>query len=582
MFHSLIGSGIRPFLMRLGALSLALLIYACLEWPTSQDVGVARSQGGRAEYLQQVLTPSFADCGPGTYPRLLFEDKVETGPLEWTHSGLSDSWGISDWRSYSASHAWYAPGLAVISDQSLLSPPIVLPENETPLSLRFWNYQDFEYSSSGCYDGALLEISMDNGQSWTQLDSQLLSDPYDGIIEAGGGNPLAGRGAWCGHPQDWLESIVALDEFAGQTVRFRFRVGTDSSVSREGWFLDDFSVQSCPSAYIASFQDESRLSGLPGEQVFHHFRLENQGLEDQYTFHLESGNWPSELLTSVDVTLLSGEVFTASVGVDLPAAPGGQQLGDIFALKVDSAGNPDLVMQSAGISSLDINPAVSVTSDQDNLFGYPGEIVTHTFSLTNTGDSEDSFHLELVGADWHTFVSTDTVQLPAGGKKLIPAQVTIPVGPLRADSIVITDTFLLRAESGWSADIGDEAASSTSTGLFAGLRLDGPSIMDGYAGSPLLVYFYLTNLGNFTDRYALVWQGDWLSETPVSSTGWIAPGGREELMASILIPPEILDGAVSSLKLRATSQLDPVIFGEIHLTINGWKRVFLPLISLSH
>jgi hypothetical protein len=140
MFHSLIGSGIRPFLMRLGALSLALLIYACLEWPASQDVGVARSQGGRVEYLQQVLTPSFADCGPETYTRLLFEDKVETGPLEWTHSGLLDSWVISDWRSYSASHAWYAPGLAVISDQSLLSPPIVLPENETPLSLRFWNY----------------------------------------------------------------------------------------------------------------------------------------------------------------------------------------------------------------------------------------------------------------------------------------------------------------------------------------------------------------------------------------------------------------------------------------------------------
>ncbi len=58
-------------------------------------------------------------------------------------------------------------------------------------------------------------------------------------------NPLAGLQAWCGDPQDWLNSIVDINTYAGQTVQFRFRVGTDSSVSREGWSIDDVVVQSC-------------------------------------------------------------------------------------------------------------------------------------------------------------------------------------------------------------------------------------------------------------------------------------------------------------------------------------------------
>ena len=39
--------------------------------------------------------------------------------------------------------------------------------------------------------------------------------------------------------------VADLDAYAGQTARFRFRLGSDSSVSREGWYIDDVKVQSC-------------------------------------------------------------------------------------------------------------------------------------------------------------------------------------------------------------------------------------------------------------------------------------------------------------------------------------------------
>ncbi len=54
--------------------------------------------------------------------------------------------------------------------------------------------------------------------------------------------PLAGKVAWCGSV-DWTWSVVDLDVYAGQTVQFRFRLGTGNTVPR-GWYLDDVRVQS--------------------------------------------------------------------------------------------------------------------------------------------------------------------------------------------------------------------------------------------------------------------------------------------------------------------------------------------------
>ena len=72
----------------------------------------------------------------------------------------------------------------------------------------------------------------------------MLSDPYDGALNAG---PGSGLQAWCGDPQAYLLSIVDLSDFAGQTVQLRFRVSTDTSVGREpnGWYVDNIRVQSC-------------------------------------------------------------------------------------------------------------------------------------------------------------------------------------------------------------------------------------------------------------------------------------------------------------------------------------------------
>jgi hypothetical protein len=179
---------------------------------------------------------------------VLYRAGFESGATGWSHSGIGDTWALSTDRVHSGSNAFYGRGVSTVSDQYLVTPEITLPVNQGPLSLQFWNYQAIEANNTGslCYDGAVVEISTDGGDIWTQVgDSKLLTDPYDGPVAGSFGNPLAGRRAWCGNPQDWLNSVVDLNDYSGRTVQFRFRLATDRSTSKEGWYLDDVAVRSC-------------------------------------------------------------------------------------------------------------------------------------------------------------------------------------------------------------------------------------------------------------------------------------------------------------------------------------------------
>jgi hypothetical protein len=200
------------------------------------------------------------DCGLGSEPVVYFEEDFEDTVSGWTSGGTANTWDLSTERSHSPVQSYFAADISSVSDQRLVSPEIQLPADENPLTLQFWNWQELEGFGSGCFDGAILEITTDSGGNWNQIpNSALLTDPYDGPVSSSFSNPLADLDAWCGDPQDWLESVVDLNAYAGETVQFRFRVGTDSSVSREGWYIDDMVVQSCQisnfPAYLPLVQD---------------------------------------------------------------------------------------------------------------------------------------------------------------------------------------------------------------------------------------------------------------------------------------------------------------------------------------
>jgi hypothetical protein len=189
---------------------------------------------------------------------VFFADDMESGDGNWSHGGSGDTWTLSTARSVSGTTSFYATNVGTVSDQQLASAEFALPP-VPGIRLEFWSWQEVEDSSSGCYDGGVVEISSDGGSSWVQVPgTALLTQGYDGPVSTCCSNPIGGAQAWCGDPRDWTLKVADLSAWSGQTVSLRFRLGTDSIIDREGWYIDDVRVITPSSCFDGSgvFRDD--------------------------------------------------------------------------------------------------------------------------------------------------------------------------------------------------------------------------------------------------------------------------------------------------------------------------------------
>jgi hypothetical protein len=122
--------------------------------------------------------------------------------------------------------------------------------------MRFRNNFNTEFSGGIYWDGFVLEVSapgISNGDFLDITDSHVggsfVSGGYTGEIDGTANNPLAGRMAWSGDSGGYIDTVINLGpNLSGQTVTFRFRMGTDEAVAAPGVRIDTFSITnaSCP------------------------------------------------------------------------------------------------------------------------------------------------------------------------------------------------------------------------------------------------------------------------------------------------------------------------------------------------
>lgn len=181
-------------------------------------------------------------CSAGTTARNLYSEDFSNGLGGFITTGSTgtSTWAISTARPslLSGGNAVLAVDLATASNQVLTSPPITLPSNQSPLTLRFQNWRQLEINgATNCYDKGLVEVS-GNGGAFTALPAnRLLNDPY-----------RTAAGGWCddpARPYNAADTLIDLADYVGQTVQLRWRVTTDTSVSKEGMYVDDIRVQAC-------------------------------------------------------------------------------------------------------------------------------------------------------------------------------------------------------------------------------------------------------------------------------------------------------------------------------------------------
>jgi hypothetical protein len=160
----------------------------------------------------------------------------------WITSGS----GLPSPPADSPPNAAFVDDPGTISDKQLLSPsiPAIADGPQAKMSFRNnFNYQDG-------FDGGVLEVSFDDGLTFEDIvaaGGTFISGGYNGTISTCCGNPLAGRQAWTGNSGGFITTTVNLP-YSSLPIILRWRMGSDSSISGEGWRIDSVAITlPCPS-----------------------------------------------------------------------------------------------------------------------------------------------------------------------------------------------------------------------------------------------------------------------------------------------------------------------------------------------
>jgi bacillolysin len=186
---------------------------------------------------------------------LFFDDLENPASGNWSTSGTGwyypQNTRVPDpYNGFDATYAtsgttnFWGDDRGVSSDHAITKATGVTPPTGKTTYLRFNHAYGFEDSSKGTVDGGVLEYSTNNGSTWNDAGPLITNNGYSGMISPTT-NPLAGRQAFVGESNGYISSRVNLSSLAGQSVRFRFRIGEDSSVADYGWFIDDVRVYTC-------------------------------------------------------------------------------------------------------------------------------------------------------------------------------------------------------------------------------------------------------------------------------------------------------------------------------------------------
>ncbi|MBN9168113.1 MAG: M36 family metallopeptidase [Myxococcales bacterium] len=192
-------------------------------------------------------------------------DDVEATTTTWTATDLdASSLASTIWKRVETApiaHAWHADDYTAPSDTALVSPAFDVGAAGS-FTVTFSHRYRFESDNGVHYDGAVIEVSSDDGVTW--VDASTLATPgYGGDIGDPTGaatNTLRGRRGYVAESAGWpartTETLDFGSALAGKRVKLRFRVATDDAVGATGWEIDDIHVTGALNTPFAAIVDD--------------------------------------------------------------------------------------------------------------------------------------------------------------------------------------------------------------------------------------------------------------------------------------------------------------------------------------
>lgn len=165
--------------------------------------------------------------------------------------------------AHSGQWAWW--GNRVDESDTRLTFPVDLSGVDAA-TLHFFTWYDIE----DLWDYAYVEVSTDNGDSWTLLETQRTTTENPNGNAFGPGY----TGKSNGSTVDWVEELVDLSQYAGESILMRFEYVTDAAVTQPGMFIDSVSIPE-----IDYYQD---FENGPGDWESEGWLLTNNDLHQRW------------------------------------------------------------------------------------------------------------------------------------------------------------------------------------------------------------------------------------------------------------------------------------------------------------
>ena len=158
-----------------------------------------------------------------------FADDMETDT--W---GNDSPWGLTSAVSHSGAYCWTdSPvGRYENSTSRSLTTALDLSGSNRPL-MSFWHRYNIEDNK----DYGYVEVSADGRKTWTPV---FFASGFPGL--------------------QWIKEEIDLSEYAGKQIHLRFRIVTDATGNRDGWYIDDVEVVENTATIAFPFFDDMETS----------------------------------------------------------------------------------------------------------------------------------------------------------------------------------------------------------------------------------------------------------------------------------------------------------------------------------
>jgi uncharacterized repeat protein (TIGR01451 family) len=316
--------------------------------------------------------------------------------------------------------------------------------------------------------------------------------------------------------------------------------------------------------YAVSLTPESESEQAdPGDVYTYTLQVNNLGdNQDTYTITLDS-EWPATAPATIG-PLPSGSSAPLEIVVTVPlSATHGES--DLATVTATSQGEPG-VFDASELTTTANDYSLQLSPSESSAQADPGQVATHTLTLTNTGGVTDTFFLDL-DSPWSFGIPEAVGPLEPGASESFNVEITVPLSATNGESVV---SLLSVASQGDPGEVAESLLTTTANDYQFSLSPQEQS-SSGYPGDMVEYTLVVTNTGNAADNYNISIVSDWPSTIP-ESIGPLEPGDSISLPVEIEIPLSATPGDTGQATVTAASQHDPAQSASALLSTTALRR----------